>query len=372
MHCVVENIKFSGKMIMNEMLVSVIIPAYNTEKYIARCLDSVCEQTYKNLEIIVVNDGSKDNTSAIIASYAELDKRIIFVNMIENIGNGKGRNLAIKKAKGEYLCFVDSDDFITPDMIQCLVDKVRCTSYPEVVIYGHQEVQEKDDKLKILGEPILPRLSGKESTEQLRTCFFFGYKGIGLQPWIYFVKRQYVLDNEIFFDESGHSFEDVVFATKLIFSMNRIEQVAQPFYSYIIRKGSIMSSRSKKRIESWIYVTQQLKKYLKEKNLFEKYKDAYTIFFVNCTFLVPFFDYTEMDEKDKEIEKFLMDMSQTDVVQSFYYTDFKIPYVDGLTKTEQYLIKKIKKSTLMVSFHVKFALLVFRWSYKIRKFFRKE
>ncbi|MBR2262087.1 MAG: glycosyltransferase [Paludibacteraceae bacterium] len=359
-------------MIMNEMLVSVIIPAYNTEKYIARCLDSVCGQTYKNLEIIVVNDGSKDNTSSIIASYAERDKRIIFINLTENIGNGKGRNLAIKKTKGEYICFVDSDDFITPDMIQCLVDKVRSTSYPEVVIYGHQEVQEKDDKLKILGDPILPRLSGKESIEQLQTCFFFGYKNIGLQPWIYFVKRQYIFDNEIFFDESGHSFEDVIFATKLIFSVNHIEQVEHPFYSYIIRKGSIMSSRSKKRIESWIYVTQELKKFLKEKNLFEKYKDAYTIFFVNCAFLVPFFDYTEMKEKDNEIEKFLIDMSQTNVIQSFYRTEFKIPHVDGLTKAEQYLIKKIKKSTLMVSSHIKFAMIMFRLSYKVRKIIRKE
>lgn len=363
---------FLDKMNMNDIMVSVIIPAYNTEKYIARCLDSVCGQTYKNLEIIVVNDGSKDGTSSVVASYAEQDTRIVFVDLAENVGNGKGRNLAIRKAKGEYLCFVDSDDFVSPDMVQCLVDKVKNTSCPDVVLYGHQELQEKDGQLKKLGDPILPRLSGNESIEQLQTCLFFRYKNIGLQPWLYFIKRQYVLDNEIFFDESGHFFEDVIFTARLIFSVRHIEQEVKPFYTYIIRKGSIMSNRSKKRMESWIYVTQQLKWFLKEKGLFEKFKDVYTVFFVNCTFLIPFFDYMEMNERDNEIEKFFIDMSKTDVIQSFYYTDFKIPYVDGLTKNERKIVQKLKKSTLMISFNVKLAILLFRLSRKVRNFFCGE
>lgn len=343
------SIKYLNRVITSEMLVSVIIPAYNTEKYINRCLDSVCSQTYKNLEIIVINDGSTDSTPSIVRSYAQKDKRIVFVDLQQNIGNGKGRNLAIRRATGDYICFVDSDDYVSSDMVDCLVKKVEETSCPDIVLFGHHKFFERDGRLKKIGEPFLPCLNGKETQEQLQTCFFFGYKRIGAQPWLYFINRQYILDNDIFFDESGHFFEDVIFTAKLIFCVNRIEQVAEPFYTYIIRKGSIMSNRSKKRIESWIYVTQQVRNFLKEKGLFERFKDAYTVFFVNCTFLLPYSDYVEMTEQDEEVESFLYDLSQTDVVKSFYYTDFKIPYVDGLSKDERKMIKKIKRSTLVVS-----------------------
>lgn len=356
-------------MITSDMLVSVIIPAYNTEKYINRCLDSVCGQTYKSLEIIVINDGSTDKTPSIIKSYAQKDGRIVFVDLQQNIGNGKGRNLAIRKAMGDYICFVDSDDYVSSDMVECLVKKAQETSCPDIVLFGHQKLLERDGRLRKISEPLLPCLNGKETQEQLQTCYFFGYKKIGAQPWLYFINRQYIFNNEIFFDESGHFFEDVIFTTKLIFCVNHIEQVAKPFYTYIIRKGSIMSNRSKKRIESWIYVTQQLRNFLKEKGLFDRVKDAYTVFFVNCTFLLPYSDYAEMVERDKEIETFLYDLSQTDVVKTFYYTDFKIPYVEGLNKDERKMFKKIKRSTLVLSSYFWPILRLNRGLIKLKRFF---
>ena len=106
---------------MNSVLVSIIIPVYNTAKYIARCLDSVCSQSYKNLEIIVIDDCSQDGVDTIIKLYAEKDHRIIFSRNIVNLGNGKSRNNAINMAKGEYLLFVDSDDYIQSDMVEKLV-----------------------------------------------------------------------------------------------------------------------------------------------------------------------------------------------------------------------------------------------------------
>ena len=89
--------------------VSVIIPVYNVEDYLEKCLDSVINQTLKDIEIIVVNDGSPDNSQKIIDEYKKKDKRIISI-MKENGGQASARNLGIKKARGEFLCFVDSDD----------------------------------------------------------------------------------------------------------------------------------------------------------------------------------------------------------------------------------------------------------------------
>ena len=95
---------------MNNILVSIIIPCYNSENYIYECLNSVLNQTYTNIEIILINDYSNDNTIAIINHFADEDKRLIVINNSQNMGVAFCRNLGIVKSKGEYLCFLDSDD----------------------------------------------------------------------------------------------------------------------------------------------------------------------------------------------------------------------------------------------------------------------
>ena len=104
---------------MDNALVSVIIPAYNVAEYIPFCLDSLISQTYKNLEIICVNDGSTDSTLDIIKEYAEKDSRIILIDK-ENGGLPSARNAGMNIAKGDYISFVDSDDVVSLDMIEYL------------------------------------------------------------------------------------------------------------------------------------------------------------------------------------------------------------------------------------------------------------
>lgn len=101
-------------------LVSVIVPIYKVEEYLEKCLDSICSQTYRNLEIILVDDGSPDNSGAICDSWAEKDNRIIVIHQT-NHGGGHARNLALDQANGEFIAFVDSDDYIAPQMIEYLV-----------------------------------------------------------------------------------------------------------------------------------------------------------------------------------------------------------------------------------------------------------
>ena len=101
-------------------LVSVVVPVYNVEAYIARCIESILSQTHRNLELILVDDGSLDHSGAICDAYAEKDSRILVIHQ-ENAGVSKARNAGIDQAKGEYLSFVDSDDWIEPDHIQSLL-----------------------------------------------------------------------------------------------------------------------------------------------------------------------------------------------------------------------------------------------------------
>ena len=106
---------------MKKELVSIIIPVYNTEKYLEECLDSVCSQTYKNLEIILINDGSTDNSEEICQKFKDMDQRIQIYTCF-NSGPAFARNLGLSKAHGEYIMFVDSDDWILPELVDTLYD----------------------------------------------------------------------------------------------------------------------------------------------------------------------------------------------------------------------------------------------------------
>lgn len=105
-------------------LISVIVPVYNTELYLSRCIDSIIDQTYKNLEIILVDDGSTDHSGEICDSYAEKDKRIQVIHK-ENGGTASARNRGLEIARGEYVGFVDSDDYVAEDMYQTLVEYMQ-------------------------------------------------------------------------------------------------------------------------------------------------------------------------------------------------------------------------------------------------------
>ena len=106
---------------MQEAIVSVIVPVYNVEKYIDRCVSSILRQTYENIELILVDDGSPDNCGKILDDYAKKDSRVKVIHQ-ENAGQSKARNEAIKIATGEYFCFVDSDDYIDDNQIQRLIE----------------------------------------------------------------------------------------------------------------------------------------------------------------------------------------------------------------------------------------------------------
>ncbi len=105
-------------------LLSVIIPVYNVEKYLRECLDSVSNQTYQNLEIILVNDGSKDGSAEICKEYLAKDERIQYYEQ-ENQGQSAARNLALSKATGEYITFVDSDDWISLDIYEKCFQEIK-------------------------------------------------------------------------------------------------------------------------------------------------------------------------------------------------------------------------------------------------------
>lgn len=117
---------------------SVIVPVYNAELYLDKCIRSIIEQTYNNFELILVNDGSSDGSGRICDEYAQIDCRIRVIHKV-NGGPGDARNAGIDIAEGEYFCFVDADDWIVKEALQFLADEIY-TNKPDVIIFGYAEV----------------------------------------------------------------------------------------------------------------------------------------------------------------------------------------------------------------------------------------
>ena len=122
-------------------MVSVLIPAYNAEKTINRCIDSILCQTYQNIEIIIANDGSTDSTLPILSDYAEKDRRIIICSQ-PNKGVSAARNMCLKNAKGDYILYVDADDWIEPNMIQRMLELIEDADFV-LCESDHAEISEQ-------------------------------------------------------------------------------------------------------------------------------------------------------------------------------------------------------------------------------------
>lgn len=123
---------------MKEYMFSVIVPVYNVEKFLVKCLDSVVNQTYRNLEIILIDDGSPDNSPAICDEYAARDGRVRVIHQ-KNAGQAAARNVGISIAKGDYITFVDSDDWIEPDTLEKAVGIIQRNEAVDIVLYNHVE-----------------------------------------------------------------------------------------------------------------------------------------------------------------------------------------------------------------------------------------
>ncbi len=215
--------------------ISVIIPIYNVEPYLARCLDSVCNQTLKDIEIICINDCSLDNSLAILKDYANKDSRIKIIDFKENKGVSIARNTGIKEAKGEYLAFVDSDDFI---------DLNFCESLYNIAI------EENADMAKC--ECITRFLDKKEEKSKLNSLikekgkYFFMHEW-----WCAIYKRDMIIENSLFLPENMDLGEDIVFLNACVLKANKLALVEEVYYHYIRVEESLNSNKlTIKRIKS--------------------------------------------------------------------------------------------------------------------------
>ncbi len=217
---------------MKEDLISVIVPFYNVEKYASKCILSIISQTYKNLEIILIDDGSPDNCGKIIDEFSKKDDRIIPVHK-KNGGLSDARNAGIDIAKGKYISFVDSDDYIANDMIEYMHDLIKKYD-ADISICGVQDVFENENiKINLQNERIV-KYDIDESIKQLLLD-----KNIKNHAWDKLYKKELFADVRY---PIGKKMEDIGTTYKLFKKSNLIVSSNQIKYFYLQRNNGIMMS----------------------------------------------------------------------------------------------------------------------------------
>lgn len=237
--------------------VSVVVPVYNVEKYLDKCLSSLVSQTLKDIEIIVVNDGTKDNSQKIIDKYKNNYPKIIKSYIKENGGLSDARNFGMKYAKGDYVAFVDSDDYVDVNMYEEMYKKAIESNY-DIVVCDLNYVY--DSKIKFHSCNIKNDLLSKQEIKD---------NMIEMYPtaWNKIYKRSFV---ENFSFKKNIWYEDVEFMFKIIPFVNSMGVVRKPFYQYVQREGAISSTFNKKILDHMENFN-GLIKYYKDKKIFNEY-----------------------------------------------------------------------------------------------------
>lgn len=254
--------KLSTGRLMTKPKVSVIMPVFNTEQYVNEALMSIINQTLKEIEIIVINDGSTDGSLEVISRIAENDNRVQIYSQ-ENQGQSVARNLGISIAKGEYIYFMDSDDLLDLDALECCYNKCEAESLDFVFFdadiicenkefsfsfdYHRPEIEEKIYK----GADLLSQLITKNLYRPA--------------PWLSFIRLNYLRRiNLIFYPGIIH--EDELFSAILYIEAERVGRISKSYFKRRIRENSTMTNKfSWKNIEGYFTVIEELKEYAEKK-----------------------------------------------------------------------------------------------------------
>ena len=239
--------------------VSVIVPVYNTQKYLDKCLKSLSKQTLKDIEVIVVNDGSPDNSKKIISKYT--NKYPNFKGYIkENGGQASARNLGLKKAKGEYIGFVDSDDYVELDMFEKLYYKAKQGNF-DVVSCDINYISH--NKVKIISSLVENDIDNEEDMKKQMINYY-------PVVWNKIYKRE-LFNKDICFKE-GVLYEDVEFLYKLFPYIKNMGTIKESLINYIHRDNSTINTYDS-RLYDYINNWNGLIKFYNSHKLYNKYKD---------------------------------------------------------------------------------------------------
>lgn len=243
-----------------EPLITVIIPIYNIEKYVGKCIESVCSQTYQNIEILLIDDCSKDGSLQICNQYAQMDNRIVVIHNTVNKGIAAVRNLGLRQAKGIFYLFVDGDDYIASDLCERAINAVSTTGI-DTVHWGYECIDEAGNTFSRI-EPILSEqriISHDEIFDKILNTFVVSiddlyywfshsmsyYEAIHSKKQLasvcrYLLSAKIIKDNKLCFPDDISRGEDIVFLFGYLQCIQEIVNISGSAYYYLQRSNSLM------------------------------------------------------------------------------------------------------------------------------------
>lgn len=255
---------------------SIIVPVYNVGTLFKRCIGSIINQSFKNIEIIVINDGSTDDFHKIFLPYSNETAIRLFENK-SNCGLGFSRNIGIASAQGDYLTFVDSDDWIDLDMYKVMMLEIE-EKNPDVAICGIKNEFENyissEDRYTYMFENIIDKekalalLSNSESNNSM----------ISPVVWNKIYRTDIILNNNIRFINNSY-WEDDIFTYQFFINADKISLVPDVYYHYYQREKSITNDFSKKHIDDLIAAFRELQLYLQNQNLWDVHQKYFQHYF---------------------------------------------------------------------------------------------
>lgn len=308
---------------MQEAKISVIIPVYNSEKFLEKCLDSVLSQNYDNLEIICVNDGSVDNSLNILSEYSHKDKRISIISR-ENSGVSTSRNIGLKNSGGDWITFIDSDDYISPDVYSDFINILSKNNKFDVYMYNGIIMNENENPDKKELRKFFYNSNWNVQKDNLYTfkdCKNPFYGNLSVANKIF--KKDFLYKYNISFKENS-IFEDQLFTIKSMIKANNIYINNKIGYYYIQHKNSTMHT-IRNNVFNIFDIMNDVRELLLETKLYEYEK------------------YVFLQHKFN-VYNYLLLLAQNDVKEKFYAAARKDLYIESLNGFDINLIKQISRS----------------------------
>lgn len=253
---------------MESPLVSIIIPVYNVRPYLARCLDSIQTQTYRNFEALLVDDGSTDGSGELCRVYADGDPRFHILRQ-QNGGAAAARNLAIDRARGKYLQFADGDDWLTPDATETFVRTAEATGCDLVISHFYRVANGRQaSRGHIKSDSILTRHEFAEHVMKAPANFYYGVL------WNKLYRRAIVEANHLRCPADVSWCEDFLFNMEYYACARLVATVSRPLYYYLKREGSIVNTQAtlRKAIQTKRMTFQEYKELYRQLDLYEDRK----------------------------------------------------------------------------------------------------
>lgn len=217
--------------------ISIIVPVYNVEEYLSQCVVSILDQTFTNFEVILIDDGSEDNSGHICEEFAKKDERVRVFHKV-NGGVSSARNLGLRYAKGDWICFVDSDDLLPCSSLQIFLSHVR--EDIDLVMAGYVIMKTNGDIVESPKKHTSCMLGYQEALREMYHATDFNYQGY---LWCKMFRNSVILHNKISFNESISFNEDRLFIVNYIcHSKKNIAYTTSSVYNYILRDSGVMSS----------------------------------------------------------------------------------------------------------------------------------